>query len=354
MSEEKNKDEVSMKEVILLIIKWYRFFLIRWKVIVICGIIGGAIGITGAVLNKPEYTAELTLALEEQDAASAGYAGIASQFGVNLGGGGGGAFTGENNIEVLKSRSLIEKALLTPVIIDGNSDLLVNRYIRFNELDKSWKDDAELAGISFKENEPRSGFSLKKDSLLGLIFKEIQKKGLEVSKIDKKLSIIKVKVVSNDELFAKLFTESLVATSTRFYIETKTKRARENLNVLENRLDSVKRALDREIYGAAQSKDNSMNTIRAQGNIQSAKKQLNVQVLTAMYGELVKNTELAKYTLMREEPLIQIIDSPILPLEKKKTGKAIGLIFGGILGGLCAMFYFWIKEFKRNLFDTTG
>jgi hypothetical protein len=350
---EKENDEVTLKEIILTAIKWWHFFYAKWKAIVGMAFIGAVFGIVVAFMTKPTYLAHLTLALEDQGEGASPYAGIASQFGLDIGGGGG-AFSGENNIELLKSRSLIEKALLTPVVIDGNRDLLVNRYIQFNELDKKWQKNPLLAGISFKENEPRDGFSVEKDSLLSLIYKNISKKGLEVSKIDKNLSIISVDFKSKDQLFAKLFTESLVETSSRFYIETKTKHARQNLNALENRLDSVKKELDKEIYGAAQSKDQSMNTIRAKGTIQSAKKQLNVQVLTAMYGELVKNTELAKFTLMREEPLIQIIDTPILPLEQKKIGKLIGLIVGGFLGAILAMLYFWIKEMKEVILTSSN
>jgi len=340
-----NEDEITLKEIILLIVRWFEFFLSKWKVILILGILGSVLGFTLAFLSKPIYTAKLTFALEEKGSGGS-YAGIASQFGLDIGGGGGGAFSGDNSIELLKSRYLIEDALLTPVVIEGKRDLLVNRYINYNKLDIAWDENPRLTDIVFNENEPRGGFSVAKDSLLEFVYKSIKQTSLNVYKTDKKLSIIEVKVKSNDQIFAKLFTEVLVSTSSKFYIETKTKRSRQNLDVLENRLDSVKRELDKEIYGVALNKDNNLNTIRAKANVSTAKKQLNIQVLTTMYGELVKNTELAKYTLMREEPLIQIIDSPILPLERTNRSKRIWLILGGILGGISGMLYFWFKEMK--------
>ena len=49
--------------------------------------------------------------------------------------------------------------------------------------------------------------------------------------------------------------------------------------------------------------------------------------------ELVKQTELAKVTLRKETPLIQVIDRPILPLPKERFGKAKGLVMGGFLAG---------------------
>lgn len=342
-------DEISLKEIILKGIEWSRYFLLSWKLIVCISLLCACLGLIIALFDKPIYTAELTLALEDKGSGGGSYAGLASQFGLDIGGGGGGAFNGENNIELLKSRYLVERTLLTPVVINGKEDLLVNRYLEFNKLSEKWAKNPTLANVKYVINEPRNNFGIAKDSVLHSIYKEVKTKGLSVTKIDKKLAIIKVVFKSKDELFAKLFTEVLVKTASEFYVQTKTKKSKSNLDILQHRLDSVKRELDREIYGAALSKDKNMNTIRAEGNIQSAKKQLNVQVLTTMYGELIKNTELAKYTLMRDEPLIQIIDTPILPLEKQKKGKLVSLILGGFLGGFLTVFYLWLIRMKSIL-----
>jgi uncharacterized protein involved in exopolysaccharide biosynthesis len=40
---------------------------------------------------------------------------------------------------------------------------------------------------------------------------------------------------------------------------------------------------------------------------------------------------LAKVTLRKETPLIQVIDRPILPLSKERFGKAKGILIGGFL-----------------------
>jgi uncharacterized protein involved in exopolysaccharide biosynthesis len=64
------------------------------------------------------------------------------------------------------------------------------------------------------------------------------------------------------------------------------------------------------------------------------KQQMEVQMLTTMYGEVVKNLELSKTMAAIDEPLIQVIDVPRYPLEKKKTSKSIATI-----GGFCLMFF---------------
>jgi uncharacterized protein involved in exopolysaccharide biosynthesis len=42
---------------------------------------------------------------------------------------------------------------------------------------------------------------------------------------------------------------------------------------------------------------------------------------------------MAKVTLRKETPLIQVIDRPILPLKKEKFGKSKGILLGGFLAG---------------------
>ena len=65
----------------------------------------------------------------------------------------------------------------------------------------------------------------------------------------------------------------------------------------------------------------------------SIKNEVDVQANTAILTKLVKQTELAKVTLRKETPLIQVIDRPILPLPKEKFGKVKGILLGGVLAG---------------------
>src|SRR5690606_33847882 len=147
------------------------------------------------------------------------YAGLASMVGIDLGSGGGGIFQGDNIIELYKSRTMIEKTLLTDADFDGKKELLISRFIESNELREGWKDKPKLANIQF--DIPKEKFTLQHDSIIGTIVDGINKNYLTVEKPDKKLSIISVKVKGKDELFAKAFADKIVENVNEFYIQTK-------------------------------------------------------------------------------------------------------------------------------------
>ena len=333
---ETQNDEISLKELVQKAGAWFAFFKSKWKIIFLAGIIGGLLGLGYSFTKKTIYTAKLSFALEEKGTGGGNLSSLAAQFGLGIGGSEGGVFSGGNMIELLKSRFLIEKTLLTSVNINGKPDLLLNRYIRFNKLDKAWAKKKNLVALKFT-NSDRTKFTLQQDSVLGVISNGLIKNNIAVAQQDKKLSIINVVFASTDEIFAKVFSEKLIETVTDFYIETKTKKSRGNVMLLQNRADSVQRELNAALYGRAQFGDQNMGLIRQQAAVPKLKQEMRVQMLGTLYGELVKNLEFAKLTLMREEPLVQIIDQPILPLPKARLGKLKAMMIGGFLFGFLSL-----------------
>ena len=172
-----------------------------------------------------------------------------------------------------------------------------------------------------------------------------------VGQKDKKIAIITIDVSSTNELFSKYFTESLVKEVSDFYVTTKSKKARENMDILERQTDSIRGALNGAITGVAVANDNTfglnpaMNVRRAP----SARRQVDVQANTAILTELVKQTELAKVTLRKETPLIQVIDQPILPLKKEKFGKAKGIVMGGVLAGFLVVLGLIVRRLLKSI-----
>jgi len=345
-NEAKVNDEISLKELIENVKKSFRFLLSKKKTIVLAACIGATLGLTYSLIKKPIYTATLTFALEgEGSGSSGGVLSLASQFGLSLGGSGGGIFEGSNLNELFKSRNMVEQTLMKPVVYKKDTISFAEMYIQIKGWRESWVKRPKFAKIQFVPGTKRKYFTRVHDSILGEIYDDLSKNSLTVGQKDKKVDIITIEFSSANEQFSKRFCEALARQVGLFYISTKSKKARSNMEILARQTDSIRQELNNSISGLATANDNTFNLNPAQNirRVPSARKQVDVQANTAILTELVKQTELAKIGVRRETPLIQVLDRPILPLEKKRFGKIKGIIMGGFFGGFLGIFILFFR-----------
>lgn len=353
-------NEISLKEIIIKC-KWLVLFIkSKWRTILLISVIGAIIGLLIATNRKPTYTAVLTFAMDEDKGGGggglSGALGLASSLGLDLGGGGasGGAFAAGNLAELMKSQYIIEKVLLEPIQIEGDNISLAEYYIRFNKLRENWKNKPDLANIQFIISDDRSKFSLQQDSILHILHKKLTSvDNLIIKQKDKKVSILTIEVISNNELFSKVFCETLASETSSFYIETKSKKARINTNILQNQADSIKKELNISISKVAEESDNVYN-LNPSLNIKGApskKRQINVTANVEVLKQIMIQLELSKINLRKETPLIQIIDRPILPLEKDKLSRLISALIGGATTSFFYIFILIINIFYKKLME---
>ena len=226
MEKEIDNDELSLKDLILIARNWFDYLLSKRKFILIVGLLGGIMGLMYAYLKAPTYEAELSFVVEDERSTSSGaYAGIVSQFGFDLGGNAGGVFQGDNLLALMQSRSMLQKALLTVVKIDGESKTLADLYIDINHLREKWtKKNLVIKDVYFLPGADPLQFSLHQNSIINDFHYRLKDNNLFVGKSDKKTNIISVRVNSGNELFSKYFAEALVKEVSDFYVETKTKK----------------------------------------------------------------------------------------------------------------------------------
>ena len=342
-------DEISLKELIQKAGSILGYLKTQWWKLLLIALLGGIGGFFYAKFQKPQYTAKLTFALAEGGDKMGGIGSIASQFGLDMGGGSAGAFSGDNLLELMKSRLLVEKTLLTPVDSAGKPKLLVNQYIDFNKPKKPKpRKPEDPLPVYFTGNEDKQGYSLAQDSFLAKVSADLTKKNLQVAKMDKKLAIVSVSFTGEDQWFAKNFTQILTQNVTEFYVETKTGQMRKNVKMMEHKVDSVKQALVRAMYGVASEADGNQFLVRGVAKVPQAKKQLEIQVLSTMYGELLKNLELSRTLMAKDQPLIQLIDQPRFPLEKKKTSKLFAALGGAFLLFFVAAMFFLVRRWWKT------
>ena len=349
-----DNDEISLKELIQKIQEWVAYLKTQWKIIMGIAALGGLLGFVYASFVKPNYLATTTFVLEEDKGGGGGLGGaigLASSFGLDLGSGGGGLFSSSNILELMKSRFVVEKTLLNPVLLAGKEISLADYYIQINKLKEEWVKEPLLANINFPANADRTKFSLQQDSILQTISADLKKDNLTILQKDKKITIISLTVKTENELFSKLFCEQLLKETSDFYIETKSKKSRLNVDILQKQADSIRSELNSAITGVAAATDNVYN-LNPAFNVKtspSRRKQVDVQANTAILTQLVAQLELSKVSLRKETPLVQLIDRPILPLEKEKLGRLKSLILGGFLAGFLTVLYLIFGQLYRKM-----
>lgn len=353
-----DSDGISLKELVFEIGKWWRYLLSKWLIILVFGLLGGILGFVYAYFKKTVYIATTTFVLEDEKGSGGlgNLAGLASMAGVDVSNGGG-IFQGENILELYRSRKMLLQTLLTEIEVNGHKQSLAERYIQINELRKQWAEKPELLELKFKGDSLLEGNTYLKpnrtrDSILTNIMNDIAKEYLNVGKLDKKLSIIKVDVRATDELFAKSFNEAIVKNVNDFYLQTKTKKSLQNVKLMQHKTDSVRTVMNGAIYNAVAVVDATPNlnpTRQIQRLAPAQKAQFSAETNKAILSSLVQNLETSKLALMKETPLLEIVDEPVYPLKKDRFGKAKGIILGGLLFGFLILVFLIFKRVLTSL-----
>jgi hypothetical protein len=336
-----NQDEISLAE-LWLKVKSVIAYHWRFKFLIMgVGLLFALGGYFKVKMAKPSYTASLTFALEQGGGAS-GLGGLASQFGFSMGGGGEG-LGGDNLLSLMKSRRIVQDVLLSTIYVEGDSVLLLDQYLRSSD-----KLMAKWDSLGIYPVDPLKCCDPKQDSAIGVVVKAVSEKSLAVAKVDKKLSFVTVSYTGSDEVFTGAFVELLTAKATDFYVQTKMSNSNANSAKLERRVDSVSAEMQAAMVGFASAQDQNSFTVQSVAKVSSVQKQMKVTMLTTLYGELVKNLELSKTMMAREEPLITIIDRPHYPLRVRES-KLKSAAIGGFLGVFLTLLFLGGRAFLSDL-----
>jgi uncharacterized protein involved in exopolysaccharide biosynthesis len=317
-----NTEEATLKDVIISIRDYTRELKKKFILISTVLIISIISGLVYSSIQKDKFEAVLSFIVEGQSEGPnlSSISGMASQFGLDLGGSSSSTFSQQNVIELLKSRKVIESTLSKSCIVNNEEDILLNHYISINNM--------------IEDGENISFFSSSKDSITNIIWKEIIDFKIDLSYQNDEANILNLTYTSTSSEFAKNFTELLVEEISQMYSHYQTEKTRNSLKNLELRSDSIFRELKNSERNFARVKDRNLRVINASGRLDEIQYMREVQVLNAIYLELIKNTELVKMNLLNETPIIQLIDVPVLPLEYSNRSSKLFWVFSFSFLGL--------------------
>tara|TARA_B100000795_G_scaffold28397_1_gene18795 strand:- start:832 stop:1875 length:1044 start_codon:yes stop_codon:yes gene_type:complete len=343
-------DEIQLKDILIKLSEYKTYLLSKkFSIITISGFFF-VIGIVFAISDVKKYTAELTFVVEDQQQAGGtlgAMSGMASQFGFDVGSSSSTTFSQNNILEFLKSRGVVESALMQNRKVNNTEDLLIEHYLYLNKIKDYWKTNEDLNPVSFHGILAKDN-----DSVSGNVWKSIIEDKLVVELQSDEANIINLSYRSVNEEFAKSFVEALIEQMSKMYITHQTAQASNSLSFLTSRSDSVFMELEIAEEEFANVKDINQRIVKASGRLKELQLMRRVDVLNAMYLEIIKNLELSKITLLNQTPIIQIIDKPILPLKIEESSKAALGFLGAFLGGfLSIVFFVFRKLFKDALLE---
>jgi len=340
---EYNEEGVSIYTLWSKVYAHYKYLKTKWIAISIFVLLGIIAGVMFSITRKPKYTAQMSFTIE-QSSAQSGIAGLASQLGVSLGGSKESIFEGYNIIAFFQSRLMVQKTLLSEDTFEnGKKELLANRYVEFNHFRDSWKKNPKLRNVTFSANEAPDRV---RDSLLGQFVQQIIYGQLDVDKADKRLTILTLTYSCTDELFSKAFAETLCKNVIQFYTNTLIEKTVHNIDVLQRQTDSVRARLSHSLINVAASADAvpNANPYKKILVVSQQNKTVDAEIDRSALLTLASNLQAAKISLNQETPLIDFIDTPILPLDVIKIGKIKAGFVGGFIGMIVSIFIFTFRR----------
>jgi Chain length determinant protein len=345
-------DEFSPKKIILQIQVAIAYLLKSWWKILLAAVIFGIAGILKNYSKNPAYTAEITFALDEGAAQSArsDFSQISEELGMGTTLDAGGVFSSATNIvELMQSRLLVEKVLRSSVNADGKNMLFADFFLDSLDYRDKWIKESPYPKMNFLSAKKDKQLIIFENGIIRNIYETLIAKNIIVDKKGKGTSIVSVVCTSENELFSKYFLEALIDEVTRFYIDTKTRRAKTNVTFLQKRTDSIKNVFVGSLYGKASFTDANINAVRQMATVAGNKQEAEAQIFRNTYADLFRSLENAKTTLMKETPLIQYIDLPVLPLKMNAPGTLKSFIIFSLIGVFITIFFLLVVKVYWNI-----
>jgi hypothetical protein len=246
----------------------------------------------------------------------------------------------------MKSNRIIHEALKAP-IAEFDGDHLLNAYLKNHFIEELKEKKIALFPKTFDTITSTRA----QDSLLLLVTKNIRETQLVADRADKKNTIINLEVKDENEQWAFLFSKMVVQHAIDLYMEIKVGKLIATEQDLTRKRDSIRGLLDGTITTLAIETDLNSHAPLMRYKTTQAKKQVDVEVLKTMYGNIIQNLEMTKFQRSQEEPIIEIIDEPILPLKVEKFGKVKGIIIGGFLSVLLLMIFLVAKKVINGILN---
>jgi uncharacterized protein involved in exopolysaccharide biosynthesis len=347
-------DEITLRELLLKGKFFVEEIFRHWRIVLLCIVFVLAYQVYDYVRHEPVYTARMTFSVDEEEGGSAsGITGLLGQFGLSS------ARPSRYNLDKIlalcKSRRVIEQTLFVKADINGEVDYLANHLLRAYATGKEHEDGKTPGVVSYFTHDSLALFNRDENEMLMGLYGFIigppddPKKALLAANYNEDTNIMSIEMTTNNETLSIALTESLFNKLSEYYINKAVEKQLQTLTIIEAKKDSVLGVLKDTEYKLAQFSDSHQGLMRKTDQISELRLRREITALSAMYAEVLKNTEVADFSLKNKTPFIQVIDSPLAPIEPTRLSLPRKIVLGFLIGGIIGSVFIVGRRILQDL-----
>mgnify|MGYP006302391715 FL=1 len=344
-------DEITLRELILKVQEFFQELVRNWVLIVAVVAVATVLFLANTYFKDTIYRAETTFLLNTSEGRSGGQlGGLLGQFG--LGGGGGAALSPARIMELSKSRRIIQQVLFQRAEVDSTTDFFANHFIRVLELHDHWE-GGKLEGLTFTQDSLPL-FSREENSALRSLQAIITQGNEDFDPVlefvnNESSGIMELMVRSTSEDLAYQFSEAMYEVMQDYYVQQSIEPQQRTYNAMQQKVDSLSARIAYLESALADYTDSNYGTYSASSQIRRGHLQRELTFTASAYGEAIKNTEVASFSLETAKPVFQLIDAPLLPLPKEKSSYLMAIVLGVALGGFLGVAFVLGRKIFRDV-----
>ena len=145
---------------------------------------------------------------------------------------------------------------------------------------------------------------------------------------------------------------SLYDQLSKFYIDKTIEKQQDTYDRLQHKVDSLRNLIHHKDYNLAGIKDSYRNTFLNEDLVPQTQVDRDIRMFSILYGEALKNLELASFTLQNKTPFIQALDLPMKPLEVKKENLFLNVIKTVLISFFLTLGFVILRKIWRDSLQT--
>ncbi|WP_341225622.1 hypothetical protein [uncultured Arcticibacterium sp.] len=333
--ESNTERQVSTKELMSQFFDFLDLLASKWRIWLAALLIGASLSLTMDFFVEKESLYRSTIIFNLELGGGSGQSqlgGLASTFGIfnQNTASGGDLFTAQNFPTLLRSRAVMERALMKTVVVNGDSLLMINYIadssnIKTNEWGGSLFRKPFQAAIDHKfEDKDINEFSELENLMVNAIYDKV-KETTSVELVETTSSIMVLTAKLTNEMLVKKWVEAVLETTEEFYVEMKTKKTRELLKTQIEQLNKIEADLTRTDSRMARLSFENPNVVDPRGTFNQTQVQRQSSFLSTQYVAQLNTIKGLERVIIEQTPIFTIVEETRLPLEREDAETGLNL-----------------------------